>query len=147
MLPQGAHHNLNSQVLRVHGGDPLLLLQPVWGCSCPEGWLKFYCSCYYITTEQKSWNESRHDCLARKADLVIKNSQEEQVFLTTFDQCIWIGLTDGETEGIWKWVDGTALTTAYWWWSEPDSEVGEEDCAMMYGGVQHIPLNAWNDWV
>uniref|UniRef100_A0A4W5NBL6 C-type lectin domain-containing protein n=1 Tax=Hucho hucho TaxID=62062 RepID=A0A4W5NBL6_9TELE len=137
---------LTRQLSYRDSGDPLLMLQRVWGCcvfsywlgssiyhmytanlqrerhlysqprerdyfrnllcakACPEGWLKFYCSCYYITTEQKSWNESRHDCLARKADLVIINSQEEQVFLTTFDQWIWIGLTDRETEGTWKWV-------------------------------------------
>uniref|UniRef100_A0A8C7JZ21 Asialoglycoprotein receptor 2-like n=1 Tax=Oncorhynchus kisutch TaxID=8019 RepID=A0A8C7JZ21_ONCKI len=78
---------------------------------CSDGWKKFECSCYFISTEKKTWKQSRQDCLERGTDLVIINSKEEQEFLFNFKKRVWIGLTDRETEETWKWVDGTPLTT------------------------------------
>ncbi|XP_045070728.1 von Willebrand factor A domain-containing protein 7-like [Coregonus clupeaformis] len=46
---------------------------------CPDGWRKFGCSCYDISTESKTWNDSKQDCLGRGTDLVIINSKEERV--------------------------------------------------------------------
>lgn len=43
------------------------------------GWMYFDSSLYYISTEEKNWNDSRQDCKERGIDLVIINSKEEQV--------------------------------------------------------------------
>ncbi|XP_067088357.1 macrophage mannose receptor 1-like [Osmerus mordax] len=108
--------------------------------SCPDGWLKFSCSCYNVSTEWKNWTDSRQDCRGRGADLVIINSPEEQRFITGLVESswMWIGLTDLQTEGTWIWVDGTPLTTTYWHDGEPNSSGGNEDCAV-------VLVSGWND--
>ncbi|KAG9259863.1 CD209 antigen-like protein C [Astyanax mexicanus] len=90
-----------------------------------EGWRYFSSSVYYISTEKKSWSGSREDCRGKGADLVIINSREEQEFVDSLSVCkdaaVFIGLTDQETEGIWKWVDGSEPTTLYWMSGQPNN--------------------------
>ncbi|XP_030643700.1 C-type lectin domain family 4 member E-like [Chanos chanos] len=76
-----------------------------------RGWRRFQCSCYYVSTVTKNWEQSRQDCRGKGGDLVIINSREEQWFLYSLRVKFWIGLTDEDTEGEWKWVDGTPLHT------------------------------------
>ncbi|XP_031141193.1 CD209 antigen-like protein E [Sander lucioperca] len=106
-----------------------------------ERWEYFNGSFYYISSIEKTWQESRDDCLQKGADLVIINSQEEQDFTTKFDKRLWIGLTDSETEGTWKWVDGTPLTKSYWDSGEPNDENGEDCVEIRY----FDPENSWSD--
>uniref|UniRef100_A0A8C7SNG1 C-type lectin domain-containing protein n=1 Tax=Oncorhynchus mykiss TaxID=8022 RepID=A0A8C7SNG1_ONCMY len=116
--------------------------------TCPEGWQRFESSWYFLSTETKTWKESRQDCLERGADLVIINSREEQEFLFKLNKRVWIGLTDSDNEGTWKWVDGTPLTTWYWYYPQPDNggakpKNGEEDCVEIR--TDQSDLSAWND--
>uniref|UniRef100_A0A8C7SG77 C-type lectin domain-containing protein n=1 Tax=Oncorhynchus mykiss TaxID=8022 RepID=A0A8C7SG77_ONCMY len=110
---------------------------------CQEGWRYFDSSLYFLSTETKTWEKSRQDCQGRGADLVIINSREEQTFLFNLHLRAWIGLTDSVTEGIWKWVDGTPLTTGYWGKGQPDN-YGQEDCAEIYFRKDD-PVTTWND--
>ncbi|XP_067442108.1 CD209 antigen-like protein C [Thunnus thynnus] len=107
-------------------------------------WVYFSGSLYYISSQQKSWQQSRDDCLQRNADLLIINSKEEQDFTRRFKRLLWIGLTDREREGTWKWVDGSPLTTSYWDSGEPNgmSGVRDEDCAEIKYPEKE---NNWND--
>ncbi|XP_050977576.1 CD209 antigen-like protein A [Labeo rohita] len=104
-------------------------------CSDDPKWITYKRSSYYISSEWKNWFESRQDCLQRGADLIIINDKEEQRFVTkvTSANIVWIGLTDSDEEGVWKWVDGSTLTSGIWrFWrpGEPNKAIGDEDCAV-----------------
>ncbi|KAK3507548.1 hypothetical protein QTP70_028450 [Hemibagrus guttatus] len=104
-------------------------------------WFTFSSSIYGMSNEMKSWEESREDCSVKGAHLLIINSKEEQEIvvkeLLSFQA--WIGLSDREKEGEWKWVDGTTLNTNFSYWAEGEpNNVGEEDCAVISGSI-------WND--
>ncbi|XP_055780100.1 CD209 antigen-like protein E [Salvelinus fontinalis] len=111
--------------------------------TCPQDWKKSCCSCYYISPDKKTWEDSRKDCQARGANLVIIDSREEQALIKAFNRRAWFGLTDREVEGTWRWVDGTPLNTSYWKKGEPNDLQGE-DCALV-DNTQQDPLLAWND--
>uniref|UniRef100_A0A3B1JPZ6 C-type lectin domain-containing protein n=1 Tax=Astyanax mexicanus TaxID=7994 RepID=A0A3B1JPZ6_ASTMX len=110
-----------------------------------QGWRIFNTSLYYVSSEMKSWTESRNDCKKRGSDPLMINSREEQVFINTLrkDQMVWIGLSDGETEGVWKWVDGSELITGFWRPGEPNS-YGDEDCVIT--GYGSDPVKNWADF-
>ncbi|XP_060720548.1 C-type lectin domain family 4 member E-like isoform X3 [Tachysurus vachellii] len=108
------------------------------------GWSYFNSSIYYFSTGMENWADSRQDCKNRGADLVIINSTEEEEFISLHLDIrhAWIGLSDRETEGVWKWVDGTNLTTGFWIAGEPNNLYGDEDCVEILGALK---IKIWND--
>ncbi|KAJ0022149.1 hypothetical protein NQD34_009638, partial [Periophthalmus magnuspinnatus] len=70
-------------------------------------------SFYYASEMKRTWEESRSYCQEHGADLIVINSKEEQEFVKIFPGRLWIGLSDRETEGVWKWVDGSPLTIRF----------------------------------
>ncbi|XP_014872018.1 CD209 antigen-like protein E isoform X2 [Poecilia latipinna] len=111
--------------------------------TCPAGWRMFSCSCYLLSASSGSWDEGRADCRTRGGDLVVINNDDEQKFvLTVSEKSPWIGLKE-ETEGSWKWVDGTPLSSElkkYWGQGQPDNAFGGEACAQIWENYK-----TWND--
>uniref|UniRef100_A0A3Q2CAG9 C-type lectin domain-containing protein n=1 Tax=Cyprinodon variegatus TaxID=28743 RepID=A0A3Q2CAG9_CYPVA len=105
------------------------------------GWILFGQSAYYMSSTTKTWQESRDHCRSLGTDLMIINSKEEQGFANGFKKYMWIGLTDSEEEGRWKWVDGTPMNTNYWSENEPNGKTGE-NCA----DIKSFEIErSWND--
>ncbi|XP_024658576.2 CD209 antigen-like protein A [Maylandia zebra] len=106
-----------------------------------QNWAAFNGSLFQVSSEKKSWQQSRQDCLQKGADLMIINSRGEQNFVNQLKMRLWIGLTDSETEGTWKWVDGTRMTTSYWNSGEPNGG-RNENCGEI---KTYDSEKSWND--
>ncbi|XP_043995272.1 CD209 antigen-like protein C isoform X2 [Gambusia affinis] len=106
------HNQLTDQVKRLN--------DTITGKSCPDGWTRFGCSCYFKGKEKKTWDDSRKYCEERGAHLVIINSHAEQEFIKQFnkDGESWIGLQrkwiNGQWTYDWKWVDESPLKQSFW---------------------------------
>ncbi|KAJ7370300.1 mannose binding [Desmophyllum pertusum] len=76
----------------------------------PSGFA-FQGSCYARFTGVKNWDDAKAFCVANGAQLVKIDSSDENDFIKntflTDKVAYWIGLTDAETEGVWKWSDGS----------------------------------------
>ncbi|KAM9673359.1 natural killer cells antigen CD94-like [Trichechus inunguis] len=79
-------------------------------CSCPEKWIGYRCSCYFIFNERKTWAESRNSCASLNSSLLHLVSRDELDFLKSSRRFYWIGLSYNETRGAWVWEDGSALS-------------------------------------
>ncbi|XP_053336246.1 CD209 antigen-like protein E [Clarias gariepinus] len=116
------------------------------------GWRFSTLKFYYVSTQKKNWTESRQDCIERGLDLVIINSKEEQEFVNNLSKIknygVYIGLTDQDKEGVWKWVDGTSMTKAYW--ASGNKHSKNDDCVVnkyKSGGWFDRPCTETYHWI
>ncbi|XP_041036045.1 C-type lectin domain family 17, member A-like [Carcharodon carcharias] len=110
---------------------------------CPRGWEVHNQHCYRFSTDTVNWDSAKQQCESENSHLIIINTEQEQNFikksLENNPGTYWIGLTDRESEGNWKWVDGTTMSFTQWDHGEPNNWNNNENCAI-------IRTSEWNDY-
>ncbi|XP_056452550.1 collectin-12-like [Gadus chalcogrammus] len=105
---------------------------------CPLEWISFEDSCYYFSSgaQKLNFTETKIFCTNMSSSMVMIKSNEEQEWIKkqiARKGFFWLGLTDMETENVWKWVDGTLPVFTKWKPGQPDNwDQGYskgEDCA------------------
>ncbi|XP_061589669.1 macrophage mannose receptor 1 [Cololabis saira] len=112
---------------------------------CPRGWLSFAGSCYWMVSNINlltTWHDAFTKCADWGAHLLIINSQDEQFFingkLPDFHQVeipdIWLGLSDKDQDGVFQWVDKTAIAYSNYGSGWPVNTANLWDCGQIFTG-------------
>jgi len=88
---------------------------------------------YKVFRKKVSWTSAWRQCNDLGGSLACIGSKEENDFVAGLlgDKKAWIGGTDEEREGVWKWVNGDDLTYTNWVTGNPRNVSGNEDYLYM----------------
>ena len=83
--------------------------------------------CYYWSASTKSWEDSESFCKSWKGHLAAVTSLEIHDFLmkkatNALSSSFWIGGSDQDREGTWKWTDKTNFSCKYLYKGEPNNK-------------------------
>ncbi len=101
--------------------------------------------CYRGFTQNATFSQASAVCQGWGGTLTSIASAEENAAVRKVADGVcpgglpWIGLTDAEVEGTWKWLDGTPYGYKNWSPNEPNDYLNSEDA------VQMLVAGTWND--
>ncbi|XP_037369137.1 natural killer cells antigen CD94-like [Talpa occidentalis] len=78
--------------------------------SCQERWIGYKCTCYFISRELKTWEESRDFCDYHNSTLLRMHNRDELNFMKFSGNFYWIGVTYSEEHYNWVWEDGSKIS-------------------------------------
>ena len=117
--------------------------------SCPKsnGWEEKAGHCFFWPGLQMTWAEAEKFCNAKLCHLASVTNQEIHNFIRSkvnpenSASFFWVGGTDQEEEGEWKWTDGSDWSYTKWATQpkQPDDAHNDEDCLQ-------ITLNDFDGW-
>ena len=97
-------------------------------------------NCYLYVGNSITWVLADEDCALRGGYLATVSDREENEFVAALaDVPVWIGLSDQDTEGGFRWVTGERVEFVNWATNNPYSENELQDCVRLIEGGQ------WDD--
>ena len=103
---------------------------------------------YKVIKKTESWKDAEKDCQKLGGHLAMPKSQAEMDFLVEVANKyqlggLWLGMTDEEEEGKWKYADKTSVIYTNWNTGEPNNLHNEEHYCEIYTSGDTAGL--WND--
>jgi len=96
-----------------------------------------------------TWAQAKVDAQKRGGQLASVGSKEDwgKIFAILPNKngsegYAWLGATDQDMEGVWKWADGKSMTYSNWSSGEPNNS-HSEDFLVVFGKERG---HTWNDW-
>ena len=129
--------------------------QENWCPSCPNNWEEKEGHCFLWPSVRKSWREAEKFCndegghLASVTNMEIHNYiwSKEKVDPDDYRTFFWIGGSDRDKEGRWKWTDGSEWKFTKWATGptrQPDNYgFFGEGCVQIYH--EWYAKDGWND--
>ena len=115
-------------------------------------------SVFSIVEGGYTWHEAKVDAESRGGRLAVLSTEMSEIralnIINQFDGPLWIGLTDEETEGEYKWINGESLTYSNWWNGFPSNSSLENyvhinwinrNDVIWYNGPYQQDQRRWND--
>ncbi|NXS22097.1 MRC1 protein, partial [Mystacornis crossleyi] len=102
-----------------------------------QGWMKHGFYCYSLVQLPTTFSEAKKVCEENKGYLATVRDRYEQAFLTSVtgfkpEKYFWIGLSDVEEHGTFRWASGDPVTFTHWNVGMPGEESG---CVAMATGT------------
>ncbi len=101
---------------------------------------------YFGTSNQATWEDANATAQALGGHLVTINSDEELTFINNlgfgnligpYANGIWLGMTDKDADGTYKWTTNEPITTTNWAGGQPGNNVGI---------TNYIEINTNSQW-
>ncbi|XP_078519695.1 macrophage mannose receptor 1-like [Lissotriton helveticus] len=104
---------------------------------CSKGWNRHGYYCYLLTQQATTFSEANDTCIKHNAFLTTVRDRYEQAYLTSIiglrpDKYYWIGLSDIQEKGTFKWTNEEAVVFTHWNSEMPGRKPG---CVAMRTGA------------
>jgi len=121
--------------------DPAIQPRPVPACQTTGTATPVHGRRYFARTDAAGWSAALADCESIGATLIaVSDADENAVADGLLTQPIWIGLSDQQTEGNFRWVNRAPTNYTNWEASAPTIGGDGRDCVLLGS-----PTGEWTD--